>query len=191
MTGVLVMIDPFWAPLVMTVLGLAAAFLGRRLIGPVLALSGFALGLVHGAGIAAAMSSSAGFIRLAPWIFAVLFAALSGLLLRLVLFLSGALLAAAAVASAMTPPPLLAVAIAALLGGGLACAYRNVVFALLTAAFGSLLASSGIVNLAANFSFPIGAAGYFILLAVLFIAGFAFQLKGGKREGSGTKRKRR
>lgn len=191
MTGELVMIDPFWAPLFMVLLGLAAAFFGRRLVGPVLALSGLAIGLVHGAGIAASISNSPGLIRLGPWVFGVLFAVLSGVLLRMVLFLAGALLAAAAAYSAMATPPLLLVGIAALLGGGLACAYRTVVFALLTAAFGSLIASSGAVNLAANFSLFIGAAGYFIILATVFIAGLAFQLRGSRRGKPGPKRKRR
>jgi len=81
--------------------------------------------------------------------------------------------------------------VAAVLGGGLACAYRNFVLALLTAAFGSLTASSGAVNLAANFSIPIGIFGYFLTLAAVFAAGLLVQIRGSGKKKAVSKRKRR
>ncbi len=191
MTGELVMIDPFWVPLAMLLLGLAAAFFGRRLIGPVLSIAGLALGLLYGAGIAGAISDNPGFIRLGPWLFGVLFAVLSGLFLRLAVFLAGALLALSAAFCFISPPSLTIALVAMVLGGGLACAYRTFVFALFTAAFGALCASAGAVNLAANFSIPIGIAGYYLILAVVFAAGLLVQLRTGRRDKAGPKRKRR
>lgn len=191
MFGELVMIDPLWVPVVMVLAGLFAAFFGNRLVAAVLALSGLALGLVHGAGIASALWNDPGFIRLGPWIFGILFAVLSGLFLRLALFFAGALLAVSAVFAFMAPPSVIVVVVAAVLGGGLACAYKNFVLALLTAAFGSLTASSGAVNLAANFSIPIGILGYFLTLAVVFTAGLLLQLRGRGKRKAESKRKRR
>ncbi|GEM_PF-1673163 len=191
MIGELVMIDPLWVPVLMVISGLFAAFFGNRLIGAVLALSGLALGLVHGAGIASVLWNDPGFIRLGPWIFGILFAVLSGLFLRLAMFFAGALLAVSAVYAFMGPPSAIVVIVAAILGGGLACAYRNFVLALLTAAFGSLTASSGAVNLAANFSIPIGIVGYFLILVVVFTAGLLFQLRGNGKKKTESKRKRR
>jgi hypothetical protein len=191
MIGELVLIDPLWVPVLMVITGVFAAFFGNRLVAAVLALSGLALGLVHGAGIASALWNDPGFIRLGPWIFGILFAVLSGLFLRLALFFAGALLAVSAVFAFMAPPSLVVVIVAAVLGGGLACAYKNIVLALLTAAFGSLTASSGAVNLAANFSIPIGIVGYFLILAVVFTAGLLSQLRGRGRKKAESKRKRR
>lgn len=191
MIGELVLIDPLWVPLLMVVTGVFAAFFGNRLVAVVLALSGLALGLLHGAGIASALWNDPGFIRLGPWIFGILFAVLSGLFLRLALFLAGALLAVSAVFAFMAPPSVIVVIVAALLGGGLACAYKDFVLALLTAAFGSLTASSGAVNLAANFSIHIGIVGYFLTLAVLFTAGLSMQLRGRRKRKAESKRKRR
>ena len=191
MFGELVMIDPLWVPVVMVLTGILAAFFGNRLVAAVLALSGLALGLVHGAGIASALWNDPGFIRLGPWIFGILFAVLSGLFLRLALFFAGALLAVSAVFAFMAPPSVIVVIVAALLGGGLACAYKNFVLAVLTAAFGSLTASSGAVNLAANFSIHIGIVGYFLTLAVVFTAGLLLQLRGRGKSRTASKRKRR
>lgn len=191
MIGELVLIDPLWVPVLMVIAGVFAAFFGNRLVAAVLALSGLALGLVHGAGIASALWNDPGFIRLGPWIFGILFAVLSGLFLRLALFFAGALLAVSAVFAFMAPPSVIVVIVAAVLGGGLACAYKNFVLALLTAAFGSLTASSGAVNLAANFSIPIGIVGYFLILAVVFTAGLLSQLRGRGRNKAESKRKRR
>jgi hypothetical protein len=191
MIGELVLIDPLWVPLVMVIAGVFAAFFGNRLVAVVLALSGLALGILHGAGIASALWNDPGFIRLGPWIFGILFAVLSGLFLRLALFLAGALLAVSAVFAFMAPPSVIVVIVAALLGGGLACAYKDFVLALLTAAFGSLTASSGAVNLAANFSIPIGIIGYFLILALLFTAGLISQLRGSGKKKAESKRKRR
>lgn len=191
MIGELVMIDPLWVPVFMVIAGVFAAFFGNRLIGAVLALSGLALGLVHGAGIASALWNDPGFIRLGPWIFGILFAVLSGLILRLALFSAGALLAVSAVFAFMAPPSVLGVIVAAVLGGGLACAYKNFVLALLTAAFGSLAVSSGAVNLAANFSIPIGIVGYLLILAVVFTTGLLIQLKGNGKKKAESKHKRR
>lgn len=191
MIGELVLMDPLWVPAAMIMAGLFAAFFGNRLLAVVLALSGLALGIIHGAGIASVLWNDPGFIRLGPWIFGIIFAALSGLFLRLALFLAGALLAVAAVFAFTAPPSTILIIVAAVLGGGLACAYRNFVIALLTAAFGGLTASSGAVNLAANFSIPIGIAGYFLILAVVFTAGLLFQLRSGGKRKAESKRKRR
>lgn len=191
MIGELVLIDPLWIPLAMTIAGLFAAFFGNRLVAAVLALSGLALGILHGAGIASALWNDPGFIRLGPWIFGILFALLSGLFLRLALFLAGALLAVSAVFAFTAPPSAILIAVAAILGGGLACAYRTFVLALLTAAFGSLTAASGAVNLAANFSIPVGTAGYFLILAAVFTTGLLVQLRTGGKKKAGSKRKRR
>jgi len=191
MIGELVLIDPLWVSVLMVITGVLAAFFGNRLIGVVLALSGLALGLVHGAGIASAIWNDPGFISMGPWIFGILFAVLSGLFLRLALFFAGALLAVSAVFAFTAPPSALLVIVAAVLGGGLACAYRNFVLALLTAAFGSLTASSGAVNLAANFSIPIGVFGYFLTLAAVFAAGLLVQIRGSGKKKAVSKRKRR
>jgi len=103
MIGELVLIDPLWVSVLMVITGVLAAFFGNRLIGVVLALSGLALGLVHGAGIASAIWNDPGFISMGPWIFGILFAVLSGLFLRLALFFAGALLAVSAVLPSQPP----------------------------------------------------------------------------------------
>lgn len=190
MIGEIVIIDPFWVPVFLVAAGLVCAFFGRRLVTPVLALAGLCLGLVYGSRFAAFLSDSPGFIRLGPWIFGGVLALLSGLFLRMALFLAGAVLALAAVSIVFAPVSPIVSAVAALLGGGLVCAYRNVVFAVLTAVFGGLLVSSGAVNLAANFSFSIGTAGYFLILVVVFASGLLVQLR-DMRRGSAKKRNRR
>jgi hypothetical protein len=188
--GEIVIIDPFWVPVFLVAAGMICAFFGRRLVAPVLAVAGLFLGMVYGSRIAAILTDNPGFIRLGPWIFGGLFAILSGLFLKAALFLAGAVLALAAVNMVFAPVSAVVSAVAAVLGGGLACAYRNGVFAVLTAAFGGLLVSSGAVSLAADFGFSIGTAGYFLILAAVFASGLLVQLR-DLRRGSARKRKRR
>lgn len=191
MTGDLVLMNPFWVPLAMTILGLTAAFFGGRLVGLVLAVAGFAFGLVYGPVMAIAITTNQAFIRVSPWVFAILFGVLSGFLVRIALFLAGALLAAAAVFSFAYPPSLLAVVVAAVLGGALVCFFRKAVFAVLSAAFGGILAATGAVNLVANVSVSVGVMGYFVSVVILFILGLLVQLRDLRIKKPRARRKRR
>lgn len=191
LTGELVHINPLWVPLAMVFLGVTAAYFGGRLVVLVLAVSGLALGLVYGGGIASTFTSDPSLIGLAPWVFGVLFALLSGFLVKAAFFLAGALLAVAAVFSLVSPPSLIAALIAAVAGGALVCAGRPLVFALLTAAFGSLLTASGTVNLVANFSLFVGVPGFYLIALAVFVSGLIVQLRAVKGTGPAKRRKRR
>ncbi len=190
MIGEIVMINPLLVPALLTAAGLVCAFFGRRLTIPVLMLAGLCLGLVYGSRIAGLLSDNPGFIRLGPWIFGCVLAILSGLLLKIALFLAGAVLTFTAVNIAFSPVSPVVSVVAAVLGGGLVCAYRNTFFAVFTAAFGGLLTSSGAVNLAAVFGVSIGIAGYYLILAVVFISGLAVQLRDLRRRPAGRRRRR-
>ena len=191
MTGELVIMNPFWVPLAMTILGLTAAFFGGRLVGLVLAVTGFAFGLVYGPAMAAAITANQAFIRVSPWVFGVLFGVLSGFLVRIALFLAGALLAAAAVLSFTYPPSVLLAVVAAVLGGTFVCFFRNAVFAILSAALGSILAATGAVNLVANITISVGVTGYFVIVIILFILGLLVQLRDLRVKKPRARRKRR
>lgn len=191
MIDVLVLLDPLWAPLCMLLLGLASVYFGARLVPGVLALAGLLLGLVVGPGVGLVFSSDPGFLRAAPWIFGLLFALISGFLVRMALFLAGAFLAVAAAMVFMPEPSVYVVIPAAVLGGVLACAARNPLFVVLSALFGSLLAGSGVVALAANLRLGIGVLPYFFLMAVLFLSGLWVQFSRGRTSVRRAKRTRR
>jgi hypothetical protein len=176
-----VMADLTAGPVVLLVLGIVLLLWGRRVFWAAVALAGFAIGWMYGGPLAAAATDSAEVIRWAPLALGVVCAVLAGLLLKVSMFIGGAVIGWFLGAELAPHAGLIIRAAGALVAGGLILASRKVIIVVLTSIVGARMAALGAISLLAGLSVYVSPTAAVLISVVLAVAGIACQLRGRRR----------
>jgi hypothetical protein len=168
-------------PLFLLLAGVALLLWGRRLFWAMVALAGFMVGWMYGGQLAAELTESPQVIRWAPLVLGVVLAVVSGLLLKVSIFLGGLVIGWFLCAELAPGSALLARAAAALISGGLLLGFRRVIIAVLTSMAGARMAVLGAISLLAWVSVGVGSTVVFLATAALAVAGVVHQLRRRRR----------
>lgn len=176
-----VMADLTVGPLLLLALGFVLLLWGRRVFWAAVALAGFAIGWMYGGALAAAVTDSAAVIRWAPLGLGVVCAVLSGLLLKVSLFLGGLVLGWFLASELAPQAGLILRAAGALVAGGLLLASKEVIIVVLTCAAGARMVTLGAISLLAGMSVFVSPSVALLLSVLLAVAGIALQMRKRRR----------
>lgn len=168
-------------PLFLLLAGLALLLWGRRLFWAMVALAGFMVGWMYGGPLAAELTDSPDVVRWAPLALGLVMAVVSGLLLKVSIFLGGVILGWFLCAELAPESALLARAAVALLSGGLLLVSRRIVIVLLSCIAGSRMAVLGGISLLAWAGVGVGSTVAALATVAAAVAGIVYQLRSPKR----------
>ncbi len=164
-------------PLFLLLAGLALLLWGRSLFWAMVALAGFMVGWMYGGPLAAELTDSVDVIRWGPLALGVAMALISGLLLKVSIFVGGLVLGWFLCAELAPDSALLARALVALVAGGLLLSCRRIVIVVLTSIAGARMAVLGAISLLACVSVNAGSTAVALATVVAAVAGVAHQLR--------------
>lgn len=181
MIGELIMFHPLAVPAFFFLAGIALAFFGNRIVPFALVLSALIIGFLQGSTLIVQITDKIEILRYGPIVLAILLAVAVSFLYRIAFSLAGLFIGFFASSTLFPELSFVIAGLIALVSGALVYVSRNFVFSVLTSVMGAGLTATGAVNLAAWINVSAGVTIYWVIAAIITLAGLVYQNKKGKR----------